>query len=132
MPTSYEYLKITQNKGVLECYDSITSTVFAVGIDNYQYQGEFYLLKPVQGVTVENSFWSPNKLVYKITNVQKAIGDTLIINQNYYPGWIERTGTFSCARTIKNKGLLATRLDSSAGSITLEFNPFLFYLRCWH
>ena len=132
MPTSYEYLKITQNKGVLECYDSITSTVFAVGIDNYQYQGEFYLLDPVQGVTVENSFWSPNKLVYKITNAQKAIGDTLIINQNYYPGWIERTGSFSCARTIKHKGLLATRLDSSAGSITLEFNPFLFYLRCWN
>jgi len=132
MPTSYEYLKITQNKGVLECYDSITSTVLAVGIDNIQYHGEFYLLDPVQGVTVENSFWSPNKLVYKITNVQKAIGDTLIINQNYYPGWIEKTGTFSCAKTIKHKGLLATKLDSSAGSITLEFNPFLFYLRCWH
>jgi hypothetical protein len=130
MPTSYEYFRILQNKGILYCYDSITYSEAAVGIENKNYQGEFYLLNPVQGVKVENTFWSPNKLVYKITNAQKAINDTLIINQNYYPGWIIRTGAFSCLKTIKHKGLLATRLDSSAGSITFEFNPLLLFLRC--
>jgi len=130
LPRSYEYLKIKQNKGVLDCYDSITTSTAAVGVEDQQYRGEFYLLSPVQDVQVENTFWSPNQLVYKITNPQKAINDTLVINQNYYPGWIVRTGPFSCEKTIKQRGLLATRLNSSAGTITLEFNPLLLYLRC--
>ena len=28
--------------------------------------------------------------------------------------------------------LLANRMDSSAGSIFLEFNSFLYYFSCWH
>ena len=130
MPWSYEYLQIRQNKGVVNCYDSITSTKAAVGVEDNSYLGEYYLLNPEQGVQVENTFWSPNKLVYKITNPQKAINDTLIINQNYYPGWIVRTGAFTCTRAIIQAGLLATKLDSSAETITLEFNPLLLYLRC--
>ena len=130
MPWSYEYLKIKENKGTLNCYDSITSKVAAVGIEDKQYRGEFYLLNPVKGVQVENTFWSPNRLTFTISNAQKAITDTLIINQNYYPGWVVRTGALSCVRTIEHKGLLAAKLDSGAGSITLEFNPFLLYLRC--
>jgi hypothetical protein len=129
-PWSYEYLKIKQNLGVLGCYDSITASVAAVGMEDPKYQGEFYLLNPMESVKVENTYWSPNKLVYTISNVAKATNDTLIINQNYYPGWIVRTGPFSCSRTIKHKGLLAAKLVPSSGSITLEFNPLLLYLRC--
>jgi hypothetical protein len=136
MPFSFEYLKIKQNMGILSCYDSITYSVYAAGIENQQdypkYQGEFYLMDPVQGVKVENTYWSPNKLVYTITNAQKAKDDTLIINQNYYPGWIERTGPFSCSRVTIYQGLIATRLDGVADSVTLEFNPLFLYLYCRH
>jgi hypothetical protein len=131
-PWSYEYLKIKQNQGVLGCYDSITASVAAVGIEDTKYQGEFYLLNPVEGVKVDNTFWSPNKLIYTISNAAKAMNNTLIINQNYYPGWIVRTGPFNCSRAIKHKGLLAAKVDSGDESITLEFNPLLLYLRCWH
>jgi len=129
-PWSYEYLKIKQDQGVLGCYDSITASVAAVGSEDAKYQGEFYLLNLVQGVKVENTFWSPNKLVYIISNPAKASNDTLVINQNYYPGWIVRTGPITCTRAIKHKGLLAVKLDSSAESITLEFNPLFLYLHC--
>jgi len=130
MPWSYEYLKIKQNKGVLECYDSITSGVHAVGIGDERYQGEFYLIKQIQGVKIENIFWSPNKLIFKITNSEKAMNNTLIINQNYYPGWIVKTNTDACSRVIDYNGLLATRLNSLVDNVTFEFNPFLYYSVC--
>ena len=130
MPLSYEYLKIKQNQGVLECYDSITSGVRAVGIEDERYQGEFYLLKSVHGVKVENIFWSPNKLIFKITNAEKAMNNILIINQNFYPGWIVKTNNNACFRATYYNGLLATKLDFLIDSITLEFNPFLYYSSC--
>jgi hypothetical protein len=129
-PWSYEYLKIEQNKGVLNCYDSITTTVNAAGIEDEKYRGEFYLVNPVQGVKVENTFWSPNKLVFKITNLEKAVNNILIINQNYYPGWIVKTDTKPCQRAIYSNGLLATRLDPLSKNITFQFNPFLRWFRC--
>jgi hypothetical protein len=130
MPGSYEYLKIIQNKGVIECYDSITSGVHAVGIEDERYQGEFYLLESVQGVKVENIFWSPNRLIFKITIAEKTMNNTLIINQNYYPGWTVKTNNDVCKRAINYNGLLATKLDFLTDSITLEFNPFLYYSSC--
>ncbi len=139
-PYSFEYLKIKQNKGELECYDPLyepySEYVFPAGVEGEEghpkYQGEFYLLNPVQGVKVENTFWSPNKLVYTISNIRQASEDTLIINQNYYPGWIVRTGSTSCRRVMDYEGLIATRLEATSNSVTLEFNPLLLYLRCAH
>ena len=130
LPWSYEYLQIRQNKGVLQCYDSITGAVHAGGIEDEKYQGEFHLLNPVQDVRIVNTFWSPNKLDFKITNVEKAMNNTLVINQNYYPGWIVITNNQPCKKTIAYNGLLATRLGSLTESITFEFNPFLRWFRC--
>jgi hypothetical protein len=129
-PWSYEYLKIKQNKGVLKCYDSITSNVSALGISDEKYQGEFHLLELDDSIKVENIFWSPNKLIFKITNVDKAMNNSLIINQNYYPGWIVVKDTNNCERATSNNGLLATKLDSSIKRVTLEFNPLEFYSLC--
>ena len=130
LPWSYEYLQIRQNKGVLKCYDSITGAVHAGGIEDEKYQGEFHLLNPVQDVRIVNTFWSPNKLDFKITNVEKAMNNTLVINQNYYPGWIVITNNQPCKKAIAYNGLLATRLGSLTESITFEFNPFLRWFRC--
>jgi hypothetical protein len=129
-PWSLEYLKIKQNEGVIKCYDSITSTVNALGVEDKKYQGEFYLSAQVEGVKVENTFWSPNKLDFKITAVEKGLNETLVINQNYYPGWIVITGNKSCKRAISYNGLLATKLDSLSENITFEYNPFLRWFVC--
>lgn len=131
-PFSYEYLKIQQNKGVLDCYDPIPLEVHAVGAEDQKYQGEFYLLNPVQGVKVENTYWSPNKLVYQISNVENTKDNTLIINQNYYPGWIVKGNKKACIRAISVNGLLATKLDSLSDSITFEYNPLLRWFVCRH
>ncbi len=129
-PWSLEYLKIKENEGVIKCYDSITSTVNAVGVGDKDYQGEFYLAAPAEGVKVQNTFWSPNQLNYKVTDGEKGLNGTLVINQNYYPGWIVKTDNDTCKRAISYHGLLATRLDPKSGDVTFEFNPFLRWLGC--
>jgi hypothetical protein len=129
-PWSYEYLKIKQNKGVLHCYDSITSSVSAVGISDEKYMGEFHLLELDDKTKVENIFWSPNKLIFKITNASETMNNTLIINQNYYPGWIVVKDTNDCERATSNDGLLSIEIDSSIERIAFEFNPLEFYTLC--
>jgi hypothetical protein len=64
-----------------------------------------------KSVQIQNTFWSPNQLDFRIMDVEKALKDTLVINQNYYPGWIVMTGDKTCKRAISYNGLLATRLD---------------------
>jgi hypothetical protein len=130
MPLSYEYLSIKQNQGVIECYDSLTRNGSVLGMDDANYHGEFYLASPVQDVTVENSVWSPNTLVFKISNPGKAINNSLVINQNFYPGWIVRKNEAACTRANFNNGLLSTKLDSLIDRVTFEFNPFLYYFSC--
>jgi hypothetical protein len=129
-PWSYEYLKIKQNKGVLHCYDPITSSVSAVGISDEKYMGEFHLLELDDKTKVENIFWSPNKLIFKITNASETMNNSLIINQNYYPGWIVVKDTNDCERATSNDGLLTTKFDSSIERIAFEFNPLEFYTLC--
>jgi hypothetical protein len=129
-PKSYEYLKIKQNKGVLECYDSITSNVFALGNSDKEYQGEFHLLRSDDSINIKNIFWSPNKITFEIINAGKAMNNSLIINQNFYPGWIVRKDTKACERAIINNGLIASKLDSSIKRITFEFNPVEYYSLC--
>jgi hypothetical protein len=131
-PYSFEYLKIKQNIGELECYDTITSFIYPVGIEDQTYQGEYYLLNPANDVKVENTYWSPNKLVYQISNIENTKDNTLIINQNYYPGWIVKTNNNACIRAISVNGLLATKLDSLSDNITFEYNPLLRWLVCRH
>lgn len=130
IPWSFEYLKIHQNMGVLKCYDMITSYVRPVGIGNERYQGEFYLFNSVEGVNVENTYWSPNKQIFKITNDEKVKNNTIIINQNFYPGWIVKINNNACERSTFFNGLPATKIDSSTDSIIFEFNPILYYSLC--
>ena len=116
--------------GVLKCYDMITSYVRPVGIGNERYQGEFYLLNSVEGVNVENTYWSPNKQIFKITNAEKVKNNTIIINQNFYPGWIVKINNNECERSTFYNGLPSTKIDSSTNSIIFEFNPILYYSLC--
>jgi hypothetical protein len=129
-PWSLEYLKIKEDEGVIQCYDSITSTINAVGFADKEYQGEYYLSAPAEGVKIQNILWSPNRLSFKITGVEKGLDDTLVINQNYFPGWMVMADNQACKRAISYNGLLAARLDSQSGNITFEFNPFLRWFVC--
>jgi hypothetical protein len=130
IPWSNEYLRIRQNIGTLKCYDPIPFRIDPVGIESNKYQGEFYLSNPVRDVKVENIYWSPNKLIYKLSNVEKKSNNMLVVNQNYFLGWIVKMNNEPCNRAISYNGLLATKLDSFSDTITFEFNPFMSWFIC--
>ncbi len=130
MPWSYEYLKLKENKGVIDCYDALTYADGAVGIENAAYRGEAYLEEPVAGETVENTFWSPNLLKYRLTGGGDLAENVLVIDQNFYPGWVVFTGEKSCSRAIKYNGLLAFSPIESGQSLTFEYNPVLYFSTC--
>jgi hypothetical protein len=130
IPWSFEYLKIIQNEGVLKCYNEGGSRVYALAADDKNYQGEYHLLEPDKNIKLENIFWSPNKLTFKITYTGKTVNNSLIVNQNFYPGWISIKDAGPCERAKASSGLLATTLNSSSELVTLEFNPLKYYTIC--
>ncbi len=129
-PYSYEYLRIKQNMGMIKCYDSITRAEGALGSEDQDYKGEYYLLEPVNGVDIQNSIWSPNRLTYSISNAENVVNNKLVINQNYYPGWIALFDDRGCERVGYTNGSLAVDLDAGVEKLTIEFNPLQYYLFC--
>ncbi len=129
-PWSYEYLKIIQNEGVLNCYDPIPIIANASSVGDPQYQGEYHLLNVNSVVKLENTYWSPNKLVYSISNSMEANGNFLIINQNFYPGWVVTKDKGECKRAIPKFGLLSTRIDTAFDRVTFSFDPFKYHTLC--
>ncbi len=129
-PWSYEYTRIIQNEGVLNCYDPLPITTNATGVGEPNYQGEFYLSMANDAVQLENVYWSPNNLVFSISNSEQIIGNTLIINQNFYPGWVVVKDAKKCERAIASNGLISTRIDRSYNRISFEFNPIEYYTVC--
>ena len=131
LPWSDEYLKIKQMQGTLECYDPIPVKVKAISIEEDKYQGEFYLARPTQTSEIVNVFWSPNKLSFKIDKKAETKNNRLIINQNYYPGWIVRKKNGSCLKVINHKGLIAADFNfMSDDLLTFEYNPPLANFIC--
>lgn len=130
IPWSFEYLKIKQNKGVLDCYDPIPLGVSAIGNSDAKYQGEFHLFTVDDNIKEENTFWSPNKLIFDISTANNAVNNSLIVNQNFYPGWIVRQDNQDCQRASFNNGLLATNIDGAIRQITLTFDPISYYTFC--
>jgi len=130
IPWSFEYLKIKQNNGVLDCYDPIPLGVKALGAGDENYQGEFHLVDTQADIAVENTFWSPNRLIFKLINNGMTPNNTLIVNQNFYPGWVVVKDGKECKRATNTDGLLFTQIEGTINSLSYKFSPIAYYLRC--
>jgi hypothetical protein len=113
------------NMGSANCqgygYCSIPTDVVAMNDSDstISYRGEYYLLGP--GKLVQTR-WSPNRLSY---DVNVPAPTTLVINQNYYPGWKVTKGN---ATFVRHGTLLAVALPQGHQRITLSFHPRLLLL----
>ena len=86
--------------------------------EEIDYKGEYYLRNGM-GQT-EQIFFSGNKLVFKLHLVDN---DTLVINQNYFPGWHSSRGKVkSCS------GLLCVVLNKADKEVSLYYMPVSFIL----
>jgi hypothetical protein len=103
------------NMGSVNCqgygYNDIPQN--ALGYNQTGYRGEYYLLGPG---TVDQTLWTPNRLRYEVNS---AAPNTLVVNQNLYPGWRLRGD----GELYDQKGLIAVRLPPGRHSLELVFTP---------
>ena len=108
------------NMGSVNCqgygYCSIPTTAMALNDpgNNGKYQGEYYLLGPGRVLQTQ---WSPNRLDYEVYVPQPT---TLVINQNYYPGWRIAAGK---GQFVTEGTLLAVALPRGQQQLTLVYRP---------
>jgi hypothetical protein len=85
-----------------------------LGYNQAGYRGEYYLL----GVgTVRQTLWTPNRLRYE---VDVPAATSLIVNQNYYPGWRLARGE---GQLYAEKGLIAVRVPPGRRQIEVVYAP---------
>jgi len=106
---------IYNNTGVVNAFDNIGVQIKRVVIARQEkdYKGEYFLKKG--NGRVNEILFSPNRLVFK---ADLFSDDTLIINQNYFPGWHSTQG-----RVINSDGLLGVRLKKGEARLGLYYFP---------
>lgn len=107
------------NMGSANCqgygYNSIpTTTTARNNPTDISYRGEYYLLGSGR---VLQTRWSPNELSY---DVYAPAPTVLVINQNYYPGWMIEAGK---ASFVTEGTLLALKLPQGRQQVTLVYRP---------
>ncbi len=108
------------NEGSIRCggYGMFEVKTHVLGYNQSGYRGEYHLNG--SGVAAQ-TYWSPNRLKYHIDSLGAA---TLVVNQNFYPGWRLTTGG---GELYSEDGLLAVRVPPGQQEVELRFQPtFLF------
>jgi hypothetical protein len=107
------------NMGFVHCYDYTEWKTRVVAYNEPHYLGEQYMAGPG---TVSLAMWSPNRLSYQVDAPARS---TVVINQNYEPGWSLAQGQGS---VISANGLLAVSVPAGRQSITLRYRGTAFEL----
>ena len=77
------------------------------------YRGEYYLLNGYG--EVEQVMFSPNKMIFKL---KLKDNDTLVINQNYFPGWRSSAG-----KITSYNGLISITLNQKISDLIIYYLP---------
>jgi len=108
------YSAFLQNRGTLNCNETVHYPIRAVPVSAAEYQGEVYM--DGQG-TARITSWSPNRIAVAV----KGEGE-LTLNQNYAPGWKTEDGRAVYGR----RGLITTRTTSGDKIVIIYYQPPLF------
>jgi uncharacterized membrane protein YfhO len=100
------------NEGTLSCFEESPLDISPLLRANLP--ADEYLADPAAG-TVRRVRWSPNRIVLDVEASRPA---TVIVNQNYGPGWRAEGGT------LENQGgLLTARVPAGHHTVTFWFRP---------
>jgi hypothetical protein len=108
---------VQANLGNLNCYEYQPITTKAVGYTQANYRGEQYLLGP-GSVTLAN--WTPNALDFEVDAPASTV---LMINQNYWPGWMLTQGQ---GEVFPQDELLAVRIPAGKQHLRLVYRSTRF------
>ena len=113
---------LLRNTGIANGYEALPMPSYAHAKNRQGYRGEFYLQEGLGQVEVAS--WTPNRWDVRPQAVAK---DTLIVNQNFDPGWKSDP-----PRKIRSvNGLLGVDVTPQDSKIVFYYLPFNFILGCW-
>ncbi len=106
-----------ENKGTMDCYRAFDQPNNASALSYPDYQGEAYLLGGGKAVITK---FTPNEIQVDVGANQ---GDTLVLNQNFNPGWTSDTGAVR-----SYNGLISVDIPNGSHEITLYYKSNAFNL----
>lgn len=104
------YAAVLENRGNPNGQSDIPMQRAARGSDDPEYRGEVYF---ANGQPIEFTEITPNRIRAR---AHPAVADTLVVNQNYYPGWVVRG--VDGATVHDRRGRIA--VDVPAGALDVE------------
>jgi hypothetical protein len=119
------FLAAKANLGALSCYDTIGwrgRSAYLRGYDQPGYRGEQYLLG---AGTVTLVRWTPNALSY---DLDLPAPTTLVVNQNYDPGWRVAQGR---GAVISRNDLIGVKVSAGKQRIVLIYRSRPFLIGLW-
>jgi hypothetical protein len=121
-PSSFEFVSLRMGVGVTDCYNVFDPKISALPASSPRYRGEWYSLKNAYMVSLIQ--WTPQQISFSVIPQKNTspTEDTLILNQNYFPGWyVKRGETFTPA--INTNGLISTRIHGEK-NIQFIYMPY--------
>lgn len=117
--SDHQYKNVLQNNGTLKCYDSLGSqigTAAAGREETAAYHGEAYW---ADGNTSVNSLTTPNEI--RLSTEGRT--GTIVVNQNYFPGWQARGSDGREQEVVDDERLLTVKVTTQAKWVTLRYRP---------
>jgi hypothetical protein len=112
------YTAYRMNKGAADCYAIINVKQNVAVSGDSSYRGEAYLAGGSGEAKI--TLFTPNAMTLEVVN---SMPDTLVLNQNYYPGWTSNAG-----EVTSHDGLLSVQLSPGRREVTFYYLPVSFLL----
>lgn len=118
---SFEYPTQLENKGVINCSDTVMSVKRAAGQDKKGYRGEWYLRDASGDLKVVK--WTPQEIELKV-RMTRGLTDKVVINQNFYPGWYVAVDDGAAKVPDEWNKLLSVPVERNTRKIIFRYEPY--------
>lgn len=118
---SFEYPTQLENKGVINCSDTVMSVKRAAGKDKKGYIGEWHLQN--KGGDLKVVRWTPQEIELKV-HLTKVLSDIVVVNQNYYPGWYVYVDNVGPMVPHEWNNLLSIPIKEHTKKIIFRYEPY--------
>jgi len=115
------FYNFLMNVGTISAIEPVPISAYALPIDSEKYQGEVYLSGTKGKVVIED--WTPNQIV---VNVEAEQEGSVIVNQNYFPGWkVKGSGD---PKIEEIDGLVGVRVPPGRNTFMIYYLPATFQI----
>ncbi|MEA1927278.1 MAG: hypothetical protein U9N73_03665, partial [Candidatus Auribacterota bacterium] len=115
------FYNFLMNVGTISAIEPVPITAYAIPIDSEKYKGEVYLSGTEGTVAIED--WSPNRIVI---NVEARGEGSVIVNQNYFPGW--KVKGEGAPEIEEIKGLVGVKVPPGRSNFVIYYLPASFQI----